>query len=211
MNVLDELKKARFIAIARRVPLAKVVRVAEALSGAGITFMEFTFDPSDPDTVDDTVKKLQLVRQAFPGLHLGCGTVLSAEMAEAAAAAGAEFCLAPNTRKSVIDSCRRNRIAVFPGAYTPSEIADAYEMGADAVKIFPVLPGEERYVKNVMTPLSHIPFIVTGGVNPDTIHAMLSTGAVAVAAGASVMPAELVAADAYDKIAGLARLHLERM
>ena len=62
-----------------------------------------------------------------------------------------------------------------------------------------------------MSPLSHIPFLVTGGVNPETIHAMLATGAVAVAAGASVVPADAVAADDYGKITELARRHLERI
>ena len=211
MKVLNELKKARFIAIARRVPQSKIVRAAEALSRAGIRFLEITFDPSDPETLRDTAEKMKLVRRAFPELHLGCGTVLSEAMAETAAGSGAEFCAAPNTRKSVIDCCRRNQVAVFPGAYTPSEIADAYELGADAVKIFPIQPGEEKYVKNVMSPLSHIPFLVTGGVNPDTIHAMLSTGALAVAAGASIITAEALASNDYDKIAELARLHLERI
>lgn len=211
MNVLDELRKARFIAIARRVPQAKIVKVAEALYNAGIRFMEVTFDPSDPDTLQDTAEKMKLLRQAFPDMHLGCGTVLTEAMAETAAKAGAEYCLAPNTRKSVIDCCRRNNILVFPGAYTPCEIADAYEMGADAVKIFPIQPGEEKYVTNVMSPLSHIPYLVTGGVNPDTIHAMLSTGALAVAAGASLIPADALANDDYDRIAELARKHLERM
>ena len=211
MKLLDELKTARFMAIARRVPQTKIVRVAEALSRAGIRFLEITFDPSDPDTLQDTAQKVLMVREAFPEMHLGCGTVLSEAMAETAVKAGAEFCLAPNTRKSVIDCCRRHHIAVFPGAYTPSEIADAWEMGADAVKIFPVQPGEEKYVTNVMSPLSHIPFLVTGGVNPETIHAMLSTGALAVAAGASVIPADALAADDYGKITGLARKHLERI
>ena len=211
MNILNELKTARFIAILRRVPQTKIVRVAEALSRAGIRFIEITFDPSDPDTLQDTARKLKLVREAFPEMHLGSGTVLTEAMAETAAKAGAEYCLAPNTRKSVIDCCHRHRIPVFPGAYTPCEIADAWEMGADAVKIFPVQPGEEKYVTNVMSPLSHIPFLVTGGVNPETIHAMLATGAVAVAAGASVVPADALAADDYDKITESARRHLERI
>ena len=211
MKLLDELKSARFMVIARRVPQTKIVRVAEALSRAGIRFLEITFDPSDPDTLQDTAKKLHLVRKSFPEMHLGCGTVLSEAMAETAAEAGAEFCLAPNTRKSVIDCCRKHHIAAFPGAYTPCEIADAWEMGADAVKIFPVQPGEEKYVTNVMSPLSHIPFLVTGGVNPETIHAMLSTGALAVAAGASIVSAAVLAADDYGKITELARKHLERI
>ena len=89
MNVLNELKSARFIAILRRVPQTKIVRVAEALSRAGIRFIEITFDPSDPDTLQDTARKLKLVREAFPEMHLGSGTVLTEAMAETATKAGA--------------------------------------------------------------------------------------------------------------------------
>ncbi len=211
MNVLNELRRARFIAIARRVPRDKVVPCAEALVQAGVTFLEVTFDPSDPETLADTAEKVRLVRSAFPALHTGCGTVLTPEMAEAAADAGAEYCVAPNTKAAVIERAHARGLLAFPGAFTPCEIANAYDLGADAVKIFPVQPGEEAYVRNVMSPLSHIPFLLTGGVNPATIRAMLATGALAVAAGASILRPDLVAAADYGAIAALAKQHLENM
>ena len=211
MKLFDELKSARFIAIARRVPIDRIVNCARAVAEAGVTFLEITFDPSEPDTLRNTAAKLTEVRRTLPNLHLGCGTVLSAEMADAAAEAGAEFLVAPNTKLAVIDRAHKHGLPMIPGALTPTEIATAYDAGADLVKIFPVAPGEEAYVKNVMSPLSHIPFIVTGGVNPDTVRSMLATGAVAVAAGASIIPAYALVADDYGKITELARRHLERI
>ena len=211
MKLSDQLAAARFVAIARRVPADRIVRCAEAVAEAGVSYLEITFDPSAPDTLRDTAAKLLAVRRELPALRLGVGTVLTAEMADAAADAGAEFLVAPNTRKEVIDRAHFHKLPMIPGAYTPTEIAAAWDLGADIVKIFPVAPGEEGYVKNVMSPLSHIPFIVTGGVNPDTIHAMLATGAVAVAAGATIMRADLVAAGNYAEITALARKHLENM
>ena len=211
MRLLDKLASARFIAIARRVPLDKITACASAVAEAGVSFLEITFDPSDADTLRDTAAKMQAVRKEIPGLCLGCGTVLTVEMAEAAADAGAEFLVAPNTKPSVIDAAHRHGVPMVPGAFTPTEIAAAYAAGADLVKIFPIAPGQEAYVKNVMSPLSHIPFILTGGVNPDTIHSMLATGAVAVAAGATILRPDLVASGNYAEIRTLARKHLENM
>lgn len=211
MRLSDELAAARFIAIARRVPADRIVKCADAVAAAGVTFLEITFDPADPETLRDTAGKLGAVRKALPGLHLGCGTVLTPAMADAAAEAGAEFLVAPNTDPAVIDRARHHGLPMIPGALTPTEIAAAWNAGAALVKIFPVAPGEEGYVKNVMSPLAHIPFIVTGGVTPDTIHAMLATGATAVAAGASVLRADLVASGDYEAITALARKHLENM
>jgi len=211
MNAFEELKIARFIAIARRVPLAKIVPCAEAVAKAGVTFLEITFDPSDACTLADTAAKVRAVREALPRMHVGCGTVLNVEMADAAAEAGAEYLVAPNTKQAVIERAHAHGLPMIPGAYTPTEIAAAYDMGADLVKIFPVPPGAESYVRNVMSPLSHIPFIVTGGVNPQTIRAMLDTGAVAVAAGATILRPDLVAAGDYAAMTDLARQHLENM
>ena len=211
MKLFDELRTARFIAIARRVPADRIVPCAAAVVEAGVSFLEITFDPSDPDTRRDTAAKVLAVRKEFPQLHIGVGTVLTVEFADAAADAGAEFLVAPNTKAAVIDQAHKRGLPMIPGAYTPTEIAAAYDAGADLVKIFPVAPGEEAYVKNVMSPLSHIPFIVTGGVNPRTIRAMLATGAVAVAAGATILRADLVAAGNYAEITALARKHLENM
>ena len=211
MSVFEALKRARFIAIARRVPRERIVRCAEAVARAGVSFLEITFDPSDPETLADTAAKVAAVREALPELRVGCGTVLNVEMADAAARAGAEYLVSPNTKPAVIDRAHGHGLPMIPGAYTPTEIADAYDAGADLVKIFPVPPGAEGYVKNVMSPLSHIPFIVTGGVNPQTIRAMLDTGAAAVAAGATILRPDLVAAGDYERIADLARQHLENM
>ena len=36
----------------------------------------------------------------------------------------------------------------IPGAYTPTEIMNAYEWGADIVKIFPILPDNIEYIES---------------------------------------------------------------
>ena len=99
----------------------------------------------------------------------------------------------------------------IPGAYTPTEIVQAWKLGADVIKIFPILPDGEGYLKNVISPLSHIPFMVTGGINPDTIEKFLATGPVAVAAGASIVTRELVEKGDFDTIRENARRHTEKI
>lgn len=208
-RAMEIFRKERFAVIARRIPEKALVPAAEALFSAGVKVLELTFDPSDPETLRNTGRMLSAVRNALPEMAVGCGTVLNTGMLKAAADAGAEFAVSPVTDAKVIEAAHRAGIAAIPGAYTPNEVMTAYEAGADLVKIFPVLPGEENYVKVIMSPLSHIPFIVTGGVTPDTIGAMLGTGAVAVAAGASILRGDLAEAGDFAAIAELARKHLE--
>jgi len=208
-RAMEIFRKERFAVIARRIPENALIPASESLYEVGVRVLELTFDPSDPETLSNTARMIRAVRKALPDMAVGCGTVLTEEMLKTAAGAGAEFAVSPVTNARIIEAAHREGIAAIPGAYTPNEVLQAYEAGADLVKIFPVLPGQENYVKVIMSPLSHIPFIVTGGVTPETVDAMLGTGAVAVAAGASVLRSDLAAAGDFKAIADLARKHLE--
>lgn len=188
MKLSEELRQARFLAILRHIPADRVLFCAEVFASLGGKFLEVTFDPSDSGTLRHTGDAIRELRREFPHLCIGAGTVLNVPMAEAAADAGAEFLVSPACSPAVIETAHRRGAAAIPGAFTPDEILRAWEAGADLVKLFPILPGQEQYVKTVMAPLSHIPFIVTGGVMPETLRSMLATGAVAVGAGASVFP-----------------------
>ena len=207
MNLSEELKRTRFIGILRRIPPEKILFCAETFAAEGGEFLELTFDPDDPGTLEKTGRALREIRQSFPHLHLGAGTVLTVPMAETAADSGAEFLVSPTTSPAVIESAHRRGLAAIPGAFTPNEILQAYEAGADFVKLFPILPGGEQYVRTVMSPLAHIPFLVTGGIHPGNVRSMLETGAAAIGAGASLFPSEQIERNDWRGIAQTIRLH----
>lgn len=209
MSKLDFIRQHRFIAILRHIPVKGIEQVADALYAGGIRLFEVTFDPSSPTTVEDTQAILRSIRARLgDGVSVGAGTVINTEFARAAYEAGAEFIVSPCTKEDVIAYTRAHGMLSIPGAYTPTEILHAYELGADIVKVFPVAPHEVGYLRNVMSPLSHIPFIPTGGINPDTAAEFLATGAVAVAAGATVVTKALAEAGDYATIEENARRHV---
>ncbi|OQA84568.1 MAG: putative KHG/KDPG aldolase [Lentisphaerae bacterium ADurb.Bin242] len=208
MNALEHIRQEKLIVIARKIPEDRILYCAEAVIRAGIHLLEVTFDPADPDTLEKTPRMLKLLQARFGGiLRLGAGTVLNTDAVRAARQAGAEYILSPNTNEKVIALTRELGMLPIPGACTPCEIEHAWECGAGLVKIFPVLPGGHRYVKTVMSPLSHIPFMLTGGVSPETVQDMLSTGACALGAGASIFRPELVRDNRYKDIEALASAH----
>lgn len=209
---MDLLKKYRFVGIFRHIPPECALRAAQAMYEGGVRIFEITFDPSREKTMEETGGIIRQLRQSFgPEVSVGAGTVVSVDFARAAWEAGAEFIVSPCTNPAVIAYTKEKGMLSIPGAYTPTEIMNAYELGADVVKIFPILPDGEAYLKNVISPLSHIPFMVTGGINPDTIEKFLATGATAVAAGASIVSKELVERGAYDTIRENARKHTEKI
>lgn len=209
---MELLKKYRFVGILRHIPADKALEAAKAMYEGGIRIFEVTFDPSREDTCQQTGSIIRTLRDNFgTDVGVGAGTVLSVEFARAAWEAGAEFIVAPNTDPAVIAFTKEKGMLSIPGAYTPTEIMNAWHLGADVVKIFPILPDGEAYLKNVISPLSHIPFMITGGINPDTIEKFLATGPVAVAAGATIVTKDLVERGDYDTIRENARRHTEKI
>ena len=209
---MELLKKHRFVGIFRHIPPQYALEAAKAMYDGGIRIFEITFDPSQNTTTQQTCSIIHQLREHFGSdVSVGAGTVLTVATAEAAFNAGAEFIVAPCTNADVIRYTKEKGMLSIPGAYTPTEIMTAYELGADVVKIFPILPDGEAYLKNVISPLSHIPFMITGGINPNTIEKFLATGPVAVAAGATIVTKELVEKGDFETIRNNALAHTSKI
>lgn len=200
------------ILILRNFPENKLEELVPRMIRAGIGAVEVTFNPSLDDTVEVTCNMIKKIISLADGkLSVGAGTVLYPEWVEAAKDAGCDFIFSPNVDEEIIKLTKKLDMISIPGAYTPSEVMSAYKAGADLVKLFPITVNDIGYFKNIRGPLSHIKFVLTGGVNPDTILPFLEAGAVGLGTGMSILKPELVAADDFDEIERLAKLHVEIM
>ena len=92
---------------------------------------------------------------------------------------------------------------------TPTEIERAYSCGAHIVKLFPADDMGVHYIKNLKAPLSHIPLMATGGVNPDTIPEYYRAGAEAFGTGITILKPDYVANGNFDGITKLAKAHID--
>lgn len=209
---MELLKKHRFVGIFRHIPPQCALDAAKAMYEGGVRIFEITFDPSGNTTMEQTCGIIRQLRAYFGAdVSVGAGTVVTEEYAKAACEAGAEFVVSPGTTPAVIAYAKAHGMLAIPGAYTPTEIMNAYALGADIVKIFPIGPNDEGYLKNVISPLSHIPIMITGGINPDTIEKFLATGPVAVAAGASIVNKDLALKGDFDTIRKNALAHTQKI
>lgn len=212
MTALEFINKYKFIAILRHIEPKYIASAAKALYDGGIRIFEVTFDPSNPNTIQDTSYIISKIYSLFGNeVSVGTGTVLSVKYAKAAYKAGAQFIVSPCTDSRVIRYTKSKGMLSVSGAYTPTEIMNAYKLGTDIVKIFPILPDDETYLKNIISPLSHIPFMVTGGINPDTVEKFMKLGAAAVGAGITIITNELCEKGAFGEITEYAKKHLEKI
>lgn len=110
-------------------------------------------------------------------INIGAGTVLTLEELQIAHKAGATFVLAPTLlSKEMFDYCKEHEILSVPGAFTPTEIAHAFALGADIVKVFPANEVSYGYAKKVCEPLGNLPLMAVGGVTTDTIAEVFAGG-----------------------------------
>ncbi|QYM78326.1 bifunctional 4-hydroxy-2-oxoglutarate aldolase/2-dehydro-3-deoxy-phosphogluconate aldolase [Horticoccus luteus] len=180
---IAKIKAEKVIALIRAQNPDGLLDCAKALAEGGLTSIELTM------TTPGAIRMLEKATSELPDFLFGLGTVLDAETARAGILAGASFIVTPALRPDVIQLCRRYSIPVFSGAFTPTEIVNAWEAGADAAKIFPAEFFGPAYIKSVKAPLPHIDMVPTGGVNAENVGAFLKAGAMATAAGSSLVEA----------------------
>src|ERR1041384_629695 len=200
MSALEQILAKKIVAVVR---LEDYTRGGDARGGraaGGITVLEFTL------TGQGAIEAISATRKALGNaVCVGVGTVLEAEDAEAAIDAGAEFAVTPALRRQVIEACVKRQTLVLSGVLTPSEFLEAYEAGAELVKVFPARFGGPKFIKDVLAPLPFLKLVPTGGVGPENAREYLAAGAVAVGIGGSLVSSKLVAIEAFDQITAAAR------
>ena len=94
---------------------------------------------------------------------------------------------------------------ILCGGFTPTELLEAYEAGAELVKVFPAQLGGPKFIKDVLAPMPFLKLVPTGGVGTENAGDYLSAGAVAVGIGGNLVSNKLVTAGSFDKITATAR------
>lgn len=167
--------------------LSCAVDIGRALSDGGLRALEFTV------TNESATAAIREVRDELAGGALvGAGTVLDTEHARDAVSAGAQFLVTPVMRRDVIEVGKESGVPVVCGAFSPTEVLDAHEAGAELVKVFPAGSLGPAYVKDLLAPLPRLRLVPPGGVGLDNCAAFLEAGAYTVAVGSSLVDEELV-------------------
>lgn len=183
------------IAIVRLTDLTDAVAISRALLAGGLTTLEFTLTNS---------AALQAVAQTRAALGdavtVGVGTVLSAQHAHEAIAAGAEFLVTPIVRRDVIAAGVAAGVPVASGAFTPTEIWDAWEAGAALVKVFPARSLGPGYIKDILAPLPTLKLVPTGGIDIENCAAYIQAGAFSVGVGSNLVDPKLIAAKNWAEL-----------
>ena len=193
--VVSAVERAGIVAVIRIKEPEKLRAVVDAIAEGGVRALEVTM--TVPGAVD-------LIRELAPTLPsdfvFGAGTVLDAETVNRVVDAGAQFVVSPVFRRSVIQACHDRGVPAMPGCFSPTEILDAWEAGADVVKVFPATALGPGFFKDVRGPLPQVKLMPTGGVTLDNAGDWIRAGAVAVGVGTALLDAKAIAAGDYKTL-----------
>lgn len=171
------------------------VSLGKALLEGGLPCAEITFRT---EAASEAIGRL---REEFPDLLMGAGTVLTTDQAAKAIDAGARFIVAPGFNPRVVDYCLTREVEIFPGICTPTEIEAAIEKGLTNLKIFPIEHmGGLEYLKTISAPYSSVRYLPTGGIGPENVRKYLSFDKVFACAGTWMAKSEWIAAQRFDLI-----------
>ncbi|MGH9970815.1 MAG: bifunctional 4-hydroxy-2-oxoglutarate aldolase/2-dehydro-3-deoxy-phosphogluconate aldolase [Pyrinomonadaceae bacterium] len=203
--VLKRIEEVGIVPVVRAASGADAAEVAEVIREGGIPILEITM------TVPGAVGVInELSRRYADEVLVGAGTVLDPETARACIASGAQFIVSPSLNIQTIDLCKVQRIAVFPGALTPTEVVTAWQAGADAVKVFPCSAvGGAKYLRALKAPLPEIKLIPTGGVSLKTAGEFIAAGAWALGVGADLVNTKAIKSGDRQSVITAARSYVK--
>jgi 2-dehydro-3-deoxyphosphogluconate aldolase/(4S)-4-hydroxy-2-oxoglutarate aldolase len=203
-EVIERIRECGVLPVIRASSKEEARSVVERVTAGGVTTIEVTM------TVPGAVELIAELGREHTDLLVGGGSVLDPETARECISAGAKFIVSPTTNFDTIEYCNEVETVVMPGALTPTEIVNAWDAGADIVKVFPAgAMGGARYLRSLKAPLPHIRLIPTGGVDQTTAGGFIRAGAEAVGVGADLVDLAAIREGRGSSITEAAQKYLE--
>ncbi|MBB6001810.1 bifunctional 4-hydroxy-2-oxoglutarate aldolase/2-dehydro-3-deoxy-phosphogluconate aldolase [Arcicella rosea] len=178
----------------------KCKAVVKACYDGGIRVFEYTNRGVGADKI--FAELVKYIRNDFPEMAIGIGTIYNAEEAEYFVDLDADFIVQPILDAGVAKVCQKNNMAWFPGVLTPNEIYKANLLGADIVKIFPANILNPSFVKSVKTVMPQVEMMITGGVEPnqESLNTWLDAGAKFFGMGGQLFPKAILESNDFNWI-----------
>jgi 2-dehydro-3-deoxyphosphogluconate aldolase/(4S)-4-hydroxy-2-oxoglutarate aldolase len=183
----NRFSKVPIVGIIRNLSFEVIEKILPLYLSSGLTTIEITMNTPSAEAI------IQFAADKYRGqLNVGAGTVCNTDDLELAIKAGSQFIVTPILDADVIRTCVGKKIPVFPGAYTPTEIYQAWKLGASMVKVYPATSLGPEYIKDVKAPLNNIKLMPTGGINLENIQTFINSGADGLGIGSQLFDKKLI-------------------
>ena len=193
--------KVPIIGIVRGMPFDTIKNILSVYADAGLSTIEITMN------TEGAAEMIAFIADNFGSkLNIGAGTVCTQAELDSALNAGAQFVVTPVVNHKIIERCVNVGVPIFPGAFSPTEIYNAWEMGAYMVKIFPATQMGPNYIKELKAPLNKIKLVPTGGITLENIETFKNAGADGYGLGSSLFDKKLIEQQNWEGL----KTHLQK-
>lgn len=203
-DIITQLKHLKVVPIISINNAVDIIPIGSALAENGLPIAEITFRSAA------TVDAIRLLRQTYPEMIIGAGTVLQRDQVVAAHDVGATFIVAPGFNKHTVRACQSLNIPIIPGVNNPSTIEAALEMGLSTLKFFPAeASGGIAMITALLAPYNQINLMPTGGISPINICDYLAIPQVIACGGSWMVDRRLIEEKNWKEIGRLTRTVVE--
>ncbi|QXO15524.1 MULTISPECIES: bifunctional 4-hydroxy-2-oxoglutarate aldolase/2-dehydro-3-deoxy-phosphogluconate aldolase [Vibrio] len=200
MKTLNEqLREIKVVPVIAIKDADKAVKLAEVLIENGLPCAEVTF------RTEQAALAMKNMREAFPDMLIGAGTVLTTTQVDQAIEAGVDFVVSPGFNPTTVKYCQQRGVTIVPGVNNPSLVEQAMELGLDTLKFFPAEPSGGIAMLKALTAVYPVSFMPTGGVSPGNVKDYLAISAVLACGGTWMVPNDLIDNEQWDELARLVK------
>lgn len=195
----QRLKAIRIVPVIAINNADDAVPLAQTLVDNGLPCAEITF------RTDAAASAIRNMRDTYPDMLIGAGTVLTTAQVDAAIDAGADFIVSPGLNPTTVKHCQQRGIAIVPGINNPSLVEQAMELGLETVKFFPAEASGGIAMLKALSAVYPVSFMPTGGVSEENVNDYLALPSVLACGGTWMVPATLIDEQKWDEIAALVK------
>ncbi|WP_220105870.1 bifunctional 4-hydroxy-2-oxoglutarate aldolase/2-dehydro-3-deoxy-phosphogluconate aldolase [Vibrio cholerae] len=199
MTIEQRLRAIKIVPVIAINDVAYALPLAKVLVENGLPCAEVTFRTAA------AAESIRIMREAYPDLLIGAGTVLTTAQVDEAIAAGADFIVSPGLNPTTVKYCQQRNIAIIPGVNNPSLVEQAMEMGLRTLKFFPAEPSGGIAMLKALSAVYPVSFMPTGGINPNNAQEYLALKSVVACGGTWMVPTDLMDKGDWDTLAELVR------
>ncbi|EEW09237.1 bifunctional 4-hydroxy-2-oxoglutarate aldolase/2-dehydro-3-deoxy-phosphogluconate aldolase [Vibrio mimicus] len=175
------------------------VQLAKTLVENGLPCAEVTF------RTEAAAEAIRLMRQAYPEMLIGAGTVLRTDQVDAAIEAGVDFIVSPGFTPTIVKYCQQRGVTIVPGVNNPSLVEQAMEMGLKTLKFFPASASGGTEMLKALNAVYPVKFMPTGGISAANIQDYLAISSVLACGGTWMVPGQLIDEQNWPEIGNLVR------
>ena len=200
MNTYERIEKCKMIPVIALENVSDAKPLAKALYEGGLPCAEVTFRKEGAELV------IKAMKEAYPDMLVGAGTVLKKEQVIMAIEAGAEFIVSPGLDEDIVKLCLEKNVCVIPGVSTASEVAKAYSLGLNVVKFFPAeAAGGVKMLKALAAPYNMMRFMPTGGIGIANMASYYALKCVIACGGSFMIDSKAIKEGDFEKIKNLTK------